>query len=298
MSQSQFIQMEIDGIKFNIKPDGGTLISKISDLMQECSYIQKRGYNSFNNYYYATEADVAEKVSPGLSKRKLVMIPNVMEKDVVDHMTRNNKREYIATIKMSFVLLDGESGESLSFTMAGQGQDPGDKSIFKAISGTQKYAILKLLQIETGLDPENEAGLDHENKNKNGSQSSQNGPGQNRGSNTPANGKNSNTGKTEQTQKPSGGSPQGSSAGQAQNPLLKKYQDMRPYFKNAKQLADDLGWDLDMMMQAINHWRKNQQLEPVGKWTQLDNEWQQISFEKMIRQLEIALQNGGSRSGN
>ncbi|MDT2172970.1 ERF family protein, partial [Paenibacillus larvae] len=34
-----------------------TLVKKLAEVMDSVKYIQKTGYNSFNNYKYATEAD-------------------------------------------------------------------------------------------------------------------------------------------------------------------------------------------------------------------------------------------------
>ena len=47
--------------------------------------------------------------------------------------------------------------------MSGSGQDAGDKGIFKAISGAQKYALMKAFMIPTGDDPEQDAGVDERN---------------------------------------------------------------------------------------------------------------------------------------
>jgi hypothetical protein len=54
-----------------------------------------------------------------------------------------------------------ESGETLSFVMAGSGNDRnskgvGDKGIYKALTGCNKYALLKAMQLATGDDPEEE----------------------------------------------------------------------------------------------------------------------------------------------
>ena len=64
---------------------------------------------------------------------------------------------------MEFKFIDGETGEEITFKMSGSGQDAGDKGIFKAISGAQKYALMKAFMIPTGDDPEQDAGVDERN---------------------------------------------------------------------------------------------------------------------------------------
>jgi hypothetical protein len=143
------------------------LVKKLTEVMKEVKYIQKRGYNKFHKYNYATEADVNEKVREELSKVNVIMIPNMVNHETREHTNRNGNTEYIVTVDMEFRFIDGESGEEITFKMSGSGQDAGDKGIFKAIAGAQKYALMKAFMIPTGDDPEADTGTDernHDNK--------------------------------------------------------------------------------------------------------------------------------------
>ncbi|TPG86852.1 hypothetical protein EEL32_12120 [Brevibacillus laterosporus] len=140
-----------------------SLIKKLAKVMQDVKYIQKRGYNKFHNYNYATEADVAEKVREILASQNVIMIPNMTSHSVREHVNAKGKTEYIATVQMEFKFYDGESGEELTFHMVGEGQDAGDKATYKAITGAQKYALMKAFMIPTGDDPEGDAGVDERN---------------------------------------------------------------------------------------------------------------------------------------
>lgn len=131
-----------------------SLAVKLAQVMQQVKYIQKRGFNKFHKYHYATEADVNEAVQEHFSKLNIIMIPSLKSQEVREVTTRSKNTEYVTTVHMDFTLIDGDSGESLTFSMSGSGQDPGDKGIFKAISGCQKYALMKMLMIPTGDDPE------------------------------------------------------------------------------------------------------------------------------------------------
>ena len=140
-----------------------SLVSKLANVMKEVKYIQKRGYNKFHKYNYATEADVNEKVGEELSKANIIMIPNMVSHDTREHTNRNGNVEYIVTVNMEFRFICGDSGQEITFNMSGSGQDAGDKGIFKAISGAQKYALMKVFMIATGDDPEGDSGVDERN---------------------------------------------------------------------------------------------------------------------------------------
>ena len=144
-----------------------TLVKKLAKVMQEVKYIQKTGYNTFHKYKYATEADVNEKVREELAKQNIIMLPSVLGHEMRTHTNRNGATEYITCVDMQFTFIDGDSGESFTINMSGEGQDAGDKGIYKAIAGAQKYALMKAFMIPTGDDPEADEGVDernHDNK--------------------------------------------------------------------------------------------------------------------------------------
>ncbi|MED1950474.1 ERF family protein [Brevibacillus centrosporus] len=148
------------------------LVKKLARVMQDVKYIQKKGYNSFHKYKYATEADVAEKVREILSEQNVIMIPNMTSHSVREHLTSKGNREYIVTVNMEFKFIDGDTGEELIFHMVGEGQDAGDKATYKAITGAQKYALMKAFMIPTGDDPEADEGVDERNTGNQGQRNS------------------------------------------------------------------------------------------------------------------------------
>jgi hypothetical protein len=144
--------------------EGKILVNKLAEVMEEVKYIQKRGKNAHFNYTYAMEADVADKVREALAKRCVVMIPSLVEHSLREIETRNGKQT-VAMVVMEYTFHDGESGETLSFKMPGEGQDSGDKAFYKAITGSGKYAMMKAFLIPTGDDPENDENGDNGKQN-------------------------------------------------------------------------------------------------------------------------------------
>jgi hypothetical protein len=156
------------------------LVSKLAKVMQEVKYIQKRGINKHFGYKYATEADVNEKVREELANQNVIMLPSMKSHSLRETKTKNGNTEYIACVDMDFTFVDGETGESLTISMSGEGQDNGDKAIYKAISGTQKYALMKVFMIPTGNDPEGDEGADERNNtNTNGNSGNEGQPPEN-----------------------------------------------------------------------------------------------------------------------
>ena len=142
------------------------LAIKLAKVMQEVKYIQKTGFNSFHKYKYATEADVNEKVREELAKQNVIMLPSMKSHEMRLHTNRSGVTEYITLVDMEFRFVDGDTGEEYTVNMAGEGQDAGDKGIYKAIAGAQKYALMKVFMIPTGDDPEADEGVDERNHKK------------------------------------------------------------------------------------------------------------------------------------
>jgi hypothetical protein len=141
-----------------------SLVRKLTEVMQKVKHIPKNGYNKFHKYHFATESDVAEKVREELAERCVMMIPDVTKMETREHKNRSGATEYIVTVWMKFTFMDGESGEEIVFNSVGEGQDAGDKGSYKAITGAQKYALLKAFMIPTGDDPEADTDADKRNK--------------------------------------------------------------------------------------------------------------------------------------
>lgn len=140
------------------------LIKKLSEVMKQVERIPKTGFNKFHQYHYATEADVNEAVRKELAERNVMMIPHVKSCVYREHKTAKGNTEYITTVEVEFTFMDGDTGEKIVFSSFGEGQDAGDKGVYKAVTGAQKYALMKAFMIPTGDDPEGDSGTDERNQ--------------------------------------------------------------------------------------------------------------------------------------
>ena len=125
-------------------------------VMAKVSYVQKDGKNAFHGYRYASEAALLAALRPAMIEEGIFLIPSVsLVKPIDDHGNTHVEMEYTLVHK------DGDVWP-FPIRAAGMGNDRskngavGDKGVYKAITGANKYLLFKMFQIETGDDPENE----------------------------------------------------------------------------------------------------------------------------------------------
>jgi hypothetical protein len=133
------------------------ILRAMNAVMMEVDYVQKTGNNDFHNYSYATEADVLERLRPIMVKHGLILIPSVQQVSSIDQYGNT-------TVSVHYTLAHVSGAVwPQPIVAAGCGSDRsksgvGDKGLYKALTGANKYMLFKLFQIETGDDPEQSHG--------------------------------------------------------------------------------------------------------------------------------------------
>lgn len=131
------------------------LYERIHSVMTEIETIKKTGRNEFHKYDYATEADFVHALRPLFKKNGLVVIPRLVGDIRYDVQQTDKGPNYLTTIQMEFTLVNIHNPEErCSSIVGGQGQDKGDKGIYKAITGAKKYWAALNFFVATGDDPE------------------------------------------------------------------------------------------------------------------------------------------------
>lgn len=110
------------------------LYKKILKVMEEVSIVKKNGRVSFKNtnYNYQKEEDITAAIREARMKYGLLMLPVGCE---VVNTTATN-----VEIIMTYRLIDAETHDCVIIEMGGEGQDNGDKKMYKAETGAFKYA--------------------------------------------------------------------------------------------------------------------------------------------------------------
>jgi hypothetical protein len=80
--------------------------------------------------------------------------------DVISEGLTPSGKQALLTLRFTWTLTDGDTGETISFQSIGTGADSGDKAAYKAATGALKYALLLGFLVPTGDDPESDAATD------------------------------------------------------------------------------------------------------------------------------------------
>lgn len=130
-----------------------SLMHKLVEITQAVERIPKNGHNNHQNYDYALESDIKDVVRKEMANRNLMMIPNELSRTTTQIPTKNGSQQLV-TLEIQFTVNDADSGEAIQMVGYGDGQDSGDKAVYKAKTGALKYALTSLFMIPTGDDPE------------------------------------------------------------------------------------------------------------------------------------------------
>lgn len=131
--------------------------SKLIAVMDACQYISKDGRNDFQRYDYTTAAGLFAKVNAELVKQGLFTQSEVTLLESRDVTTAKGNSEKYAVVQAKITVTDFESGEHVTFSAPGSGQDVGDKAVMKAVTAATKYAYVTGLCIAMGDDPEQDS---------------------------------------------------------------------------------------------------------------------------------------------
>jgi len=121
------------------------IAQRINAAMGEVEYIQKEKKQGMN-YSIVSHDAVTAKVRPILQKHGVVYYP----RDMSVHQEGNRTQ---ATFSVRFENIDDRT-DYIDVATFGYGVDPQDKGPGKAMSYGVKYALLKVLGMETGDDPD------------------------------------------------------------------------------------------------------------------------------------------------
>ena len=140
---------------YELKTSGDirNLLKKISEISVSVGSIPKKGENP--EYSYVMEKDVVDSIRRKLAEKGITIIPCIVDSSE-RQVQQEEKATTVTKVIMSYTFFDIETNSSITTYYQGEGEDTLDKGIYKAITGCQKYALLKTFLISTGDDPENE----------------------------------------------------------------------------------------------------------------------------------------------
>lgn len=133
-------------------PEVPTLASKLLEVAQAISHIEKGGRNDHHRYDYVQAVDVVARVRALLYERGVIVVPGAGN---ARHEAVIGGKGMLTTVDLSYTFQDAVTGEKVTIPWVGAGSDVGgDKGLYKAYTGGLKYALLSAFLIPTGDDPE------------------------------------------------------------------------------------------------------------------------------------------------
>ena len=134
---------------------GLSLHQRINEVRRKVAYIKKD--KAVDNYKAVTHDAVTAETREWFVEMGVLVVPSELESAMTDTGARTTKgnaiMRYEARYRVDFINVD-EPTQILSVVLTAHANDHGDKAPGKTVSYATKYAILKVLQLETGEDDE------------------------------------------------------------------------------------------------------------------------------------------------
>jgi hypothetical protein len=119
--------------------------------------ISKDKRNAQQGYNFRGIDDVYNALSPVLSRNKLVMLPRILSRTVVERQTQKGGVLFYVTVEAEFDLISAEDGSKHTIRTFGEAMDSADKATNKAMSAAYKYAAMQAFAIPTEGDNDADA---------------------------------------------------------------------------------------------------------------------------------------------
>jgi hypothetical protein len=130
------------------------LARKKNRVIELVGAIKKTGYNDYSGYSFVEEAEVVRTLRSALTEAGLSL--GISTSEILPPQTIQTEfgECYNYTIKMTFTLVDTETGYMESYPWFAMGSDPADKALYKAYTSGVKYFLLKTFLLPTHDDVE------------------------------------------------------------------------------------------------------------------------------------------------
>jgi hypothetical protein len=151
----------LDFVYTNPKGEPLPLVARLAKIMGSLPVIEPEGENTFFKYKFVKDKQVLGIVRPRLSQQRIIIIPETVEEaDPIEMKTAKGGTSLMTRIKVTWRILDGVTGETLTGQSLGYGDDSGDKGANKAYTAALKNFLIKLFEIGGEPDIEEDEGTD------------------------------------------------------------------------------------------------------------------------------------------
>jgi hypothetical protein len=127
----------------------GHIAEAISNVTMAAGTVQKRGYNSFHRYHYATMGDITHALAPLIGKQGLMILQTEVERTMIEG------NRIAVTYEFTIAHKSGQKlDEKIRFTSTSLARDSkggwDDKAINKCHTNARKYVLVGLFHVAAG----------------------------------------------------------------------------------------------------------------------------------------------------
>lgn len=131
------------------------VVKAIAAARQDMGKVFKDGYNETQRYKFASFESFMDAADEALVKHGLIVITSADSFLPCERApTKTGTNQYGCYITLSLRVIHVESCQWYEIVSYGDGQDFGDKAIYKANTGSRKYGYAMLFGLATTDDPE------------------------------------------------------------------------------------------------------------------------------------------------
>lgn len=128
-----------------------TAISNVTGALAK-EGISKDNKNTQQGYSFRGIDDVYNALAGLLAEHKLVIMPRVLSREVVERTTKSGTALFYVLLDVEYDFISCEDGSKYTVKVYGEAMDSGDKATNKAMSAAYKYACLQTFCIPTEGD--------------------------------------------------------------------------------------------------------------------------------------------------
>lgn len=132
-------------------------IAEVQGELAKTGIAKNRKNQQGSGYMFRGIDDVYAALSPLLSAHKLVVVPRVLTREVIDRQSKNGGALFYVTVHAEFDFISAIDGTTHTAATFGEAMDSGDKATNKAMSAAYKYAAFMTFAIPTEGDNDADA---------------------------------------------------------------------------------------------------------------------------------------------
>jgi hypothetical protein len=114
--------------------------------------IAKSQKNEQQGFAYRGIDDVLNRMAHHLVKANLVIVPNVVNRDVQERLNSRGNPLFYVTLTVEYSIMSTIDGSMVKVTTVGEAMDSGDKATNKALSAAYKYMAFQTFAIPISED--------------------------------------------------------------------------------------------------------------------------------------------------